>query len=104
MSTLQAITDAEFEQAIAVGTTLVDFWAPWCGPCKALTPVLEELAVEVEGRVQIVKVDIDANPEVAARYGVMSIPALMLFKDGFKVDATFGTRSKPQLKAFIQLS
>ena len=102
MSTLEAITDAEFAGVVATGTTLVDFWAPWCGPCKALTPVLEELAREVEGQVRIIKVDIDANPEVAANYGVMSIPALMLFKDGKKVDMTLGTRSKAQLKVFLQ--
>lgn len=82
MSKLVEITDAGFAGATAQGTVLVDFWAPWCGPCKALTPTLEAAAEELGDKVRILKMDIDANPETAGSLGIMSIPALLLFKDG----------------------
>ncbi|BDU78179.1 thioredoxin [Mesoterricola sediminis] len=89
MSRLAEITDQGFQEATAQGWVLVDFWAPWCGPCKALTPTLEAAAEELGDKVQIVKMDIDANPDTATGLGIMSIPALVLFKDG-KVTARTG--------------
>ena len=96
------ITDAEFQGTVANGVTLIDFWAPWCGPCKMIAPILEELAGELGGKAQIVKINIDDNPQVAGQYGIMSIPTLLLFKDGKKVDQKVGGQAKPQLKAFIE--
>ena len=77
---------------------LVDFWAQWCGPCRMVAPVIEELAQEYEGRVSFGKVDVDQNPKIASQYGVMSIPTLILFKDGKPVSNIVGFRPKAQLK------
>ncbi|WP_306601834.1 thioredoxin [Geothrix sp. 21YS21S-2] len=101
MSDLASLTDAGFQAAIAQGVTLVDFWAPWCGPCKALSPVLEKVAADLEGRARIVKMDIDANPDTAASLGIMSIPALVLFKDGKRIDQR-GSQSAAQIRALIE--
>lgn len=99
---VQHITDEQFQSTIAKGVTLVDFWAPWCGPCKMIAPILEELAGELHGQARIVKINVDDNPTVASQFGIMSIPTLLLFKDGQKVDQKVGGQPKPQLKAFIQ--
>jgi thioredoxin 1 len=99
---VQHITDADFENKVAAGVTLVDFWAPWCGPCRMIAPILDELASEFTGKAQIVKINVDENPVVAGQFGVMSIPTLLLFKDGKKVDQKVGGQPKPQLKAFIE--
>ena len=96
------ITDAEFKTTVAQGVTLVDFWAPWCGPCRMIAPILDELAVELKDKAKIVKINVDENPVVAGQFGVMSIPTLLLFKDGKKVDQKVGGQAKPQLKAFIE--
>jgi thioredoxin 1 len=99
---VQHITDDQFQSTVAKGVTLVDFWAPWCGPCKMIAPILDELAGELQGKAKIVKINVDDNPVVAGQFGIMSIPTLLLFKDGQKVDQKVGGQPKPQLKAFIE--
>ncbi|GAB2677278.1 thioredoxin [Paenibacillus thermoaerophilus] len=96
------VTDQSFKSEVETsGTVLVDFWAPWCGPCKMIAPVLEELDQEIGGQVKIAKVNVDENPESAGRFGVMSIPTLILFKDGQPVDKVVGFQSKDALKNVI---
>ncbi len=99
---VSAITDAEFKATVAQGVTLVDFWAPWCGPCKMIAPTLDELAGELEGKARIAKVNVDDNPEVAGSFGIMSIPTLLLFKDGQPVGKLVGAQPKASLKAFVE--
>lgn len=76
------LTEKTFDNVISGGITLVDFWATWCGPCRMQAPVIEELAEKYEGKFKVAKVDVDANPNIAARYGVMSIPTLIVFNNG----------------------
>ncbi len=80
---------------------VVDFWAEWCGPCKMIAPALEEIAIELNGKVKIAKLNIDENPELAAQFGVRSIPTLMLFKDGELADMKVGAAPKTALSAWI---
>ncbi|MCB1724289.1 MAG: thioredoxin TrxA [Chromatiaceae bacterium] len=97
------VTDDNFESEVlqSAEAVLVDYWAEWCGPCKMIAPVLDEIANEYEGRVKIAKLNIDENPNTPPRYGIRGIPTLMLFKDG-EVEATkVGAVSKSQLTAFI---
>lgn len=97
------IGDAEFQQQVLQSPipVLVDFWATWCGPCQALAPTLEEIADDYDGKIKVVKIDIDQNPDTAAQYNVRSIPTLLIFKNG-NVEATkIGLQSKSQLAAFI---
>lgn len=81
---------------------LVDFWATWCAPCKAIAPVLEDLAAEYDGKAKVVKVDVTENQEIAARYGIRNIPALYLFKDGEVVDQVVGALPRSQLVNFVE--
>jgi thioredoxin 1 len=95
------LTTESFKSAIASATTpvLVDFWAPWCGPCKAIAPTLEELANELDGKLKIAKVNIDDNDAVAAEYGVRAIPTMILFKGGQVAETLVGMMPKAALKA-----
>jgi thioredoxin 1 len=96
-------TDQNFEEDVIKSETLVviDFWAPWCGPCKVVSPIIEELAGEYEGKVKIGKLNVDDNVQVAGEYGVMSIPTVMVFKGGKPVKATVGAQSKDAYKRMI---
>ncbi|GGG01479.1 MULTISPECIES: thioredoxin [Paenibacillus] len=96
------VSDQSFNSEVeSTGTVLVDFWAPWCGPCKMIAPILEELSSDLGDSVKIAKVNVDENPESASRFGVMSIPTLILFKDGQPVDKVVGLNSKDALKNMI---
>jgi len=93
------VTDQTFEQEVLKSETpvLVDFWATWCGPCKMIAPVLEEVAKEKDGALKIAKLDVDENPETAQKFGVMSIPTMLIFKNGQEVNRLVGYMPKPQL-------
>lgn len=95
------VTDETFEKETAEGLVLADFWAPWCGPCKMIAPVLEEIDGEMNDKVQIVKLDVDDNQETAGKFGVMSIPTLLLIKDGNVVDQVVGFQPKDALVELI---
>ena len=102
-SGINHVTDTSFEQEVlkASGPVLVDFWAEWCGPCKMIGPVLEEISGEYTGKLKVAKLNIDENPQTPPKYGIRGIPTLMLFKNG-QVEATkVGAVSKSQLAAFI---
>ncbi|GEN51866.1 thioredoxin [Halobacillus faecis] len=101
MSIVKA-TDQNFTEETNQGLVLADFWAPWCGPCKMIAPVLEELDAEMSDQVKIVKLDVDENQETAGKFGVMSIPTLLLFKDGQVVDQVIGFQPKEALAELIQ--
>ena len=101
MSVIYA-TEETFAQEISSGLVLVDFYADWCGPCKMIAPVLDELATELEGTVKIVKVNVDNCQSVAAEYKVMAIPTLILFKDGQAAQQTVGFQPKASLLSLIQ--
>ncbi|GGD92954.1 thioredoxin [Paenibacillus nasutitermitis] len=97
-----ALTKDNFSKSIESGVSLVDFWAPWCGPCKMQLPIVEELSTELDGQAVIGKINVDEEPELASQFGVMSIPTLILFKDGQPVDKMVGLQSKDALKTKIQ--
>lgn len=96
------VSDQSFKSEVeGTGTVLVDFWAPWCGPCKMIAPVLEELDQEIGSTLKIAKLNVDDNPDTASRFGVMSIPTLIIFKDGQPVDKVVGFQSKDALKSAV---
>ena len=98
------VTDAEFEEKVlgAEGPVLVDFWAEWCGPCKAIAPALEEIAGEMSGTLSVAKLDVDSNPSTPAKYGIRGIPTLILFKDGEVADTKVGALPKARLAAWLR--
>ncbi len=97
------LTQDNFEQEVlkADKPVLVDFWAPWCGPCRMVSPIVEEIAEEVAGRAKVGKVNVDEEPELAARYGVMSIPTLIVVKDGKVVSSTVGAQPKQAILGML---
>ncbi len=99
MSVSAQVTDASFKQEVLESEVpvLVDFWAPWCGPCRMVAPVVDEIAEQYNGQVKVVKVNTDENPSVASQYGIRSIPTLMIFKGGQRVDMVVGAVPKVTL-------
>ena len=95
------ISDQNFDLQVREGTTLVDFWAPWCGPCRLLSPVIDQLAAEYEGRVKVAKINVDQNPMTQGRYRVMSIPTLIIFENGVPVQTVSGLQPKRSLEKLL---
>ncbi len=95
------MTDANFDDTVKSGVTLVDFWAPWCAPCLMQGPTIEKLAEAYEGKATVAKLNVDHNNETAAKFGVMAIPTVIVFKDGKKVKQFIGVQSEEQLKAAL---
>jgi thioredoxin 1 len=104
MSGAAAVTDATFKQEVLDSElpVLVDFWAPWCGPCRMVAPVVDEIAQQYEGQVKVVKVNTDENPSIASQYGIRSIPTLMIFKGGQRVDMVVGAVPKATLSNTLE--
>ena len=103
-SSAAPVTDASFPAEVLESSVpvLVDFWAPWCGPCRMVAPVVDEIAEQYEGQIKVVKLNTDENPQVASQYGIRSIPTLMIFKDGQRVDMVVGAVPKTTLASTLE--
>ena len=103
MGAIQEISDSTFDKEVLQSTTpvLIDFWAPWCGPCRAIAPVVEELAKEYDGKLKVVKMNVDDNPQTPSRYGVRGIPNLIVFKGGKVAEQIVGAVPKSRLAQAI---
>jgi thioredoxin 1 len=102
---VKTLTDATFDTEVGAASTpmIVDFWAPWCGPCRMVSPVIEEIAEDHDGKVAVGKVNVDENPGIASRFGIMSIPTIILFKDGQAAKKVIGARSKADFEREFEL-
>lgn len=102
----RTVTQETFERDVLASKqpVIVDFWAPWCGPCLAVAPLLDQIAAERRGELEVVKVNVDEEPKLAASFGISSIPAIILFKNGEPVAGTIGARRKPQLEKALGLA
>jgi thioredoxin 1 len=105
VSEVKTLTDATFDDEVSKSATpmIVDFWAPWCGPCRMVGPVIDQIAEEHAGKVTIGKVNVDENPGTAGKYGIMSIPTIILFKDGEPAKKVIGARSKADFEREFEL-
>lgn len=101
MSNAMALTKDNFDSTVASGVTLVDFWAAWCGPCKIIAPIVDEIAGSYDGRATVAKVDVDQEGALAEKFGVQSIPTLLIMKDGAEVNRFIGVTSKEDLSAAL---
>lgn len=99
---LAEIRGKDFDKAIAAGVVLVDFWAPWCGPCRMQAPILEKVAKTIGDKAKIVKLNVDEEGEIAGRYNIQSIPTMILFKDGVEMDRLIGLRQEKELLSAIE--
>lgn len=99
---VKSLNDADFASAVAKGVTLIDFWAAWCAPCREVSPLVDQLAEQFKGRVAFFRVNVDDNPKTSEIYDILSMPTLLLMKDGQPVDKVIGALPKAQLETFIQ--
>ena len=104
MAEVKTLTDATFEDEVAGGSMIVDFWAPWCGPCRMVGPIIDEIATEHGDKVSIGKLNVDENPATAQKYGIMSIPTIILFRDGEPAKKVIGARSKADFVKEFELA